>query len=104
MPSLANFLEKFDNELFKAFQGINPQRLEYLQRIRDENLLLQVISSVQSFLSEFSDNEKQARAAILKMEHLYYKHDSLYQKSKAKKDTSKRDDDLVYIEDSQKVL
>ena len=24
MPSLANFLEKFDIELFKAFQGINP--------------------------------------------------------------------------------
>ena len=24
MPSLANFLEKFDNELFKAYQAINP--------------------------------------------------------------------------------
>jgi hypothetical protein len=39
------------------------------------------------------------------MEHMYYKHDRLYTKRASGSGTgSKREDDLVVVEDSQKVL
>ena len=40
LPSLANFLEKLDNELLKAYQSIPHTKIEYLMRIRDENKFL----------------------------------------------------------------
>lgn len=50
LPSIVNLLEKMDNELLKAFQSISHQKIEYLQRIRDENVLLHLCDSVQAYL------------------------------------------------------
>lgn len=75
LPSLANFLEKLDHELLKAYQNISHTKIEYLQRIRDENKFLFLCDTILKFISEFNDFPKAARVAILKLDHLYYKND-----------------------------
>lgn len=50
--------------------------------MRDENKFLFLCDSVQKFLAEFNDHTKVARVAILKLDHLYYKSDTLYAKIK----------------------
>lgn len=82
LPSLVSFLQNLDSELLKAFQNTAHTKFEYLQRIRDENRLLFLCDSVLSFLERYfpSEKSKQARVALLKLEHLYYKHDSLFAK------------------------
>lgn len=36
-----------------------------------------------AFFKDIEDEEKTARISLLKLEHIYYKKDSLYEKSKA---------------------
>jgi len=82
LPSLVSFLQKLDSELLKAFQNISHTKFEYLLRIRDENKFLYLCDQVQSFITAHFPNEhsKSARIAILQLDHLYYKSDSLYSK------------------------
>lgn len=49
LPSLANFLEKLDNELLKAYQQTSHTKIEYLQRVRDENKFLFLCDSIQKY-------------------------------------------------------
>ncbi len=58
-------------------------KLEYLYRLRDENKLLFLCDKIMKVMLQFNDKEKEARLGFIKMEHLYYKHDSLYEKIKA---------------------
>jgi len=80
LPAIANFIEKFDKELLKAYQSINHHKLEYLQRVKDENVLLFMCDEVQNYLQEFDDREKSARMALIKLDHIHYKHDNLFAK------------------------
>lgn len=55
-----------------------------------------------NFLSEFNDLEKQARVALLKLDHIYYKHDNLYAKMKDTLSSNKNKLNEIYIvENSQ---
>ena len=53
-----------------------------MQRIRDENMFLYICDSVSAFLNKYFPSEqlKAARIALLKLDHIYYKNDSLYAK------------------------
>lgn len=77
-----SFLQNLDSELLKAFQGVGHTKFEYLQRIRDENRFLYLCDSITKFVQSTFPSEKSkiARIALLKLEHLYYKNDSLYTK------------------------
>ena len=50
IPTLISFLQKLDSELLKAYQNIAPAKVEYLQRIRDENKLLFLSDQIQTFI------------------------------------------------------
>jgi len=50
-----------------------------LQRINDENELLFLIDKVSAFLSEFELDMFRARIAVIKLQYLYYKNDSIYE-------------------------
>jgi len=56
--------------------------MEYMLRLRDECLLLKQCDNVMSYIKPFEDNEKLARIGMIKLEHVYYKNDSLYEKTK----------------------
>lgn len=84
IPSFINFLQKLDSELLKAFQNVGHTKFEYLQRIRDESKLLFLCDDVQAFVNLYSpgENSNISRIALLKLDHLYYKNDTLYSQFK----------------------
>ena len=66
-PSLSNFLEKLDDQIYKSYQKSHHSSLEYLQRINDENELLFLIDKVSAFLQEFELDMLRSRIAIIKL-------------------------------------
>ena len=56
--------------------------IAYLYRLRDECLLLKQCDNVIEFLKKHNEQEKIARIGLIKLEHIYYKNDSLYEKTK----------------------
>jgi len=94
IPSFINFLQKLDSELLKAFQNITHTKFEYLQRIRDENKFLFLCDEVLAFVAQHnaSESSNTARIALLKLDHLYYKNDTLYAKFKESKQTENLQD------------
>lgn len=83
-PSLSNFVERLDDQLWKAFQKLNHTDLEYLHRIQDENKLLFLIDKVLAFFKEFDQLEHAARSAIVKLTYVYYKNDSIYERIRSR--------------------
>jgi len=61
---------------------LNQQSIEYLYRLRDECLLLKQCDSVIDYFNSLGDEAKVARISFIKLEHIYYKNDSLYTKTK----------------------
>jgi translation initiation factor 3 subunit C len=71
--SLAQFLERLNDELKKALKNVDSQSAEYVERLQD----LLVLSSLANQSMEFyeTDNLNLARVALLRLEHLHYLHD-----------------------------
>jgi hypothetical protein len=103
LPSLANYMEKLDLELLKAFQNTPYSKIEYLHRLRDENKFLTMIDQIIDFLLTHDDKSKASRVAIIKLDHLYYRNDLMYVKFA---NASTEDSNTPYSlkEDSNKVL
>ena len=68
--------------LWKSYQKLNYQTVEYLQRINDENLLLILVDKALAFMRDFDMQDFIARIGVIKLTYIYYKHDSIYQKIK----------------------
>ena len=56
--------------------------MEYLLRLRDECLLIELCDELMAYLGQFSDPVKVARIGLIKLDHVYYKHDQIYAKTK----------------------
>ena len=52
--------------------------MEYLLRLRDECTLLKQCDNLIDYLTKMGDEEKIAKIGLIKLEHIYYKNDSLY--------------------------
>jgi hypothetical protein len=83
LPALVNFIEKLDQQLFKALQNLDQTDIQYLYRLRDECLLVKQCDNLMAYLEQQKDLEKVARVGLIKLERIYYKHDSLYEKTRA---------------------
>lgn len=82
VPSLVKFLESLDQQLHKALQITQPSTLEYLHRLRDECKFLKTCDKISAFLTAKKDKKTvsdQARVALMKLDHIYYKHDKIYE-------------------------
>lgn len=104
IPSFISFLQKLDSELLKAFQNIGHTKFEYLQRIRDESKLLFLCDDVQSFVNQYypGENSNISRIALLKLDHLYYKNDTLY--AQFKNNNSATEPSYIPSKDSREVI
>jgi translation initiation factor 3 subunit C len=80
--------------------------MEYLYRLRDECQLTKQCDAIMEYLSKHNDQEKQARVGLIKLERIYYKHDSLYEKTKAalKGQTDKLNEIYFLAEPSKDVV
>jgi len=56
--------------------------MDYLYRLKDECLLVKQCDNLIAYLKKQDDKEKVARVGLIKLEHIYYKNDSLYEKTK----------------------
>ena len=99
LPGIVNFIDKLDQQLFKAFQVLSNTSIEYLQRLRDECILIKMCDSVIDYLRKHDDKQKIAHIGLIKLDHIYYKHDSIYEKTKeALKGKADKLKDLYFIE------
>lgn len=79
-PSLSTFIERMDENLLKSYQKLSPSSVDYLHRIKDENKLLFLIDETEKFLAQFDLDVFRARIALIKLNYLHYKNDSIYAK------------------------
>ncbi|OWZ08813.1 Eukaryotic translation initiation factor 3 subunit C [Phytophthora megakarya] len=74
---LAAFVERLSEEYTKALQQTDPHTSEYVARLYDENLLIEVAERVQKFYSRKNDSQRASTMALVRAELIYYKHDSV---------------------------
>lgn len=82
LPTLVNYLEKLEKQLSKAFQSLEQGQLEYLYRLKDECRLLKLVDKMIDYFNELNDQTKVARISLIKLEHIYYKNDLLYENTR----------------------
>jgi len=74
------FVEQLDAEFTKSMQNIDPHTHEYVDRLRDESSILELAALVQNYYQSIGKMDQAARMAMKRVEHLYYKLDSLSEK------------------------
>lgn len=75
--SLSLFLSRLDEEYNKSLQRISPHSIDYVMRLRDETKLVELLTTFQRYYERVDERSDAAMLAELKVEHLYYRHDSL---------------------------
>jgi len=71
--TLLAFIERLDDELLKALQMTDPHTEEYVRRLQDENLFLEISRGVLDYYLSIRSLKKVARVALRIIEHVYYK-------------------------------
>jgi translation initiation factor 3 subunit C len=74
---LAAFVDRLSEEYTKALQQTDPHTSEYVGRLYDENLLIEVAERVQTFYARKKDFQRAAGMALVRAELIYYKHDTV---------------------------
>ena len=76
--SLVSFIDRLDDELTKSLQNIDPHTTEYIERLRDEQSLYAVIVRGGIWFERvekegYDTGGSASRAALRRLEHVYYK-------------------------------
>ncbi|KAG7393964.1 Translation initiation factor 3 subunit c [Phytophthora pseudosyringae] len=74
---LVAFVERLSEEYTKALQQTDPHTSEYVTRLYDENLLIEVAERVQALYARKKDFQRAATMALVRAELIYYKHDTV---------------------------
>jgi len=72
-----NILTKLAEEYTKSLQQLNPHSNDYISRLRDEKNLLTIAGLVQEFYEKRNELSAASVAATIRVEHLYYKHNTI---------------------------
>ena len=75
--NLVTFVVRLEEEFTKSLQRIDPHTQEYITRLRDEPSLVKLASLACGYYQRVGDNRSASTVALLQIEHLYYKHDSI---------------------------
>jgi translation initiation factor 3 subunit C len=92
LGSVVSFVERLDDEFTKSLQIIDPHTTEYLDRLKDEQLIYNTIIRAQLYselnIPESEITEKAgdqiARVVARRLEHIYFKPKSLIQIAESK--------------------
>jgi translation initiation factor 3 subunit C len=77
--NLAVFVERLASEYMQSLRNIDPHSEEYIERLADESDLVSLAERVQAYLERVGDHFNASRMALLVIEHIYYKHNSIAQ-------------------------
>lgn len=75
--SLSLFLSRLDEEYNKSLQRISPHSIDYVMRLRDEVKLVELLTVFERYFDRVGSRPDAATLAELRVEHLYYRHDSI---------------------------
>jgi len=70
--NLIVLLERLDREYVSSLQNINAHTEEYVSRMQDAALLLNLAERVQKYYQAKNNTPNALRAALIRMSHLYY--------------------------------
>lgn len=81
-------IERMDEEFTKILQGCDAHSPEYVERLKDEKNVCNIIERLQGYLETRGSASEVCHVYLRRIEHLYYKFDStvLSQRNKAKGD------------------
>eukprot|EP00934_Nitzschia_sp_Nitz4_P002267 Nitzschia sp. Nitz4//scaffold160_size51814//21287//25958//NITZ4_006910-RA/size51814-augustus-gene-0.70-mRNA-1//-1//CDS//3329537845//2267//frame0 len=75
--SLSMYFGSLEAEFTKSLQKILPHSPDYVTRLRDEAKLVELLTAGQTYFSREGQTAEAAAMAQLRVEHLYYRHDSI---------------------------
>lgn len=79
---IITLVERLDEEFTKLLKECDPHSNEYVQRLKDETRVVEIIDKVQTFLEKHGQESELCSVYMRKIEHLYYKFDPLILKQK----------------------
>jgi len=79
-PSLSNFAERLDENLWKSYQRTQHGSINYMVRLQDENRLLFLSDRLLTYLQEFNQYEDKSRVGLIKLQYVYFKSDQMYKR------------------------
>lgn len=72
------FLERLDDEWNGNLKALDPHANEYMERLKDEAVLLALAQKVSEYLMARRELDKLAAVALNRIQHFYYKTDVVY--------------------------
>jgi len=66
-------VERMDEEFTKMLQGCDAHSTEYVERLKDEQKVCQIIETLQKYLEGRATTEETCRVYLRRIEHVYYK-------------------------------
>lgn len=75
--TLVTFVVRLEEEFTKSLQRIDPHTQEYISRLRDEPSLVSLAALARGYYKRIGDQRSASTVALLQIEHMYYKHDSI---------------------------
>lgn len=75
--SLSLHLQRLEEEYVKSLQRTSHHSPEYITRLRDESKLVELLTRFHGYFERQQDFVAAATLAQLRIEHIYYRHDSI---------------------------
>ncbi|KAK3751829.1 hypothetical protein QZH41_013288 [Actinostola sp. cb2023] len=96
-------VERMDTEYVKMLQGCDCHSTEYVDRLKDEKAVCELVERLQNYLEDRGTREELCRVYLLRIEHIYYKIDvEMIAKPKVEKDKENTEDSKDAPEDTPK--
>ncbi|QDZ17597.1 subunit C of eukaryotic translation initiation factor 3 [Chloropicon primus] len=89
--NLLGCLERLDDEWFKSLQVIDPHTEDYMNRLKDEPVILAVAQKVSKYFAKAGAEPVVARISLRQVEHFYYKTEAVYNAMKALVEIKKKE-------------
>ena len=74
---LTTIVERLSEEFTKSLQAADPHTQDYIARLKDEEWLVTTAGRVHDYFVRVGDSASAARAALVRLEHMYYRHETV---------------------------
>lgn len=71
--SVMSYVDRLDDEFTRSLQNIDPHGTEYVERLRDEKALYEMICRAEAHFEKAGDQASLARVLMRRLEHVYSK-------------------------------
>jgi len=75
--SISLHLTRLEEEYTKSLQNISNHSPDYVARLRDESKVVELLARFQEYLESEGSYKEAAQLAQLRIEHIYYRHDTI---------------------------